>query len=217
MNIPAKLLLIPSCMLEKINKEGANVEILSDAAKLSNIFTVEDVAFYISINNLFNTYGSQWDKLFKDLLDTFVTTDIYNMSEDNLGRESLSNSLKGGLTPPEYLERVKRRSDSQLVMNELVGASDLATQHKFLSVVTRSNNNANIYVFTLAELTENVFGLIVKSLSAESLKDVDSVVGEHLNTKAQYNSILETLSKFYQISDLSQTPLFKGYVMLESE
>lgn len=213
--IKASLLLLPRWLEDAIAKSGENISIATDLTKLSRILTAEDVAFYISINKIFNTYGNQWSSFVSDLRETFLLTDINSMTNDARHHAPQSNDLINGYTIEEYLENVNKRSDAHILMNELGTAESLSTLLSVYVTINRSNPTGNNYVYELVELRENVYGLRIRHLNAEEEASLIENSIDDINVYC-YDTVLAYLSKFYALSELAQTSLFGSFVRITS-
>lgn len=213
--IKASLLLLPQWLENAIAKSGENISIATDLTKLSRILTAEDVAFYISINKIFNTYGNQWSAFVSDLRESFLLTDINSMTNDARHQAPQSNDPINGYTIEEYLENVNKRSDAHILMNELGTAESLSTLLSAYVTINRSSSTGNNYVYELVELRENVYGLRIRHLNAEEEASLIENSIEDINVYC-YDTVLAYLSKFYALSELAQTSLFGSFVRITS-
>lgn len=213
--IKASLLLLPQWLENAIAKSGENISIATDLTKLSRILTAEDVAFYISINKIFNTYGNQWSEFVSDMRGSFLLTDINSMTNDARIQAPQSNDLINGYTIEEYLENVNKRSDAHLLMNELGNAESLSTLLSMYVTINRSTPTGNNYVYELVELRENVYGLRIRQLNAEEEASLIENSITDINVYC-YDTVLAYLSKFYALSELAQTSLFGSFVKIAS-
>lgn len=214
--IKASLLLLPQWLENTITTSGENISIAADLTKLSHILTAEDVAFYISINKIFNTHGNDWSEFVSDLRKTFLLTDINSMTNDARQHAPQSNNLINGYTIEEYLENVNKRSDAHVIMNELGDVKTLSTISSVYVTINRTIPSGNNYVYDLIELRENVYGLRIRQLNAEEEASLIENSINDINVYC-YDRVLAYLSKFYALPELAQTSLFGSFVNRTSQ
>lgn len=214
MSLPATLVLLPSWLEKAINDKGESLKVALDIVSLSHILTAEDVAFYISINRIFQTVGPDWSPMVNQLVKSFSHIDvqyIFNNRTHALASEPLEIN---GYTVEDYKQRINSRVDGMLLEREGTYESSLKDLRYIYDLIKINPLAPTVkdfnFIYELVEITENVFGLRILPMNTEL---TSTLMANNININLYcYDNLLGLLCKFYRLSELTKTELFSGFV-----
>lgn len=201
---PIKVVLLPAWLCNTLDKDGLPLTYALDVHALRRILSVNDVAFYIAINN----------HLYEVLPESIKSTFEPALFAPDLLKSTLDYMLPdaSGFYPDRSeVEDICMRVTNLVYGDYALEGNKPSVQHLLdilphneLVPVDSGSLTLNDLNFKIYSLEDGVFGLefSLKTNKTSSLKQ----------TIQSYDSVLKLLVGLYGLERMASTPLFKHYV-----
>lgn len=195
-SLEAQLVLVPGLLLQHLEGKDAFVSDLLDLEKMVELFGIETTASFVSLGRLYNPESSQ--NLLAPVLQSFQTFDW--MAEPMTVLRDKN---------PDLAIQLTRVVDGQILQGKKV-----SDQFMFGALPYNSNVMDNdiavpkqLYVPEIFLIKGHTYGVRLNAVTCEADEaEMPSVLADTLV------SIVNQLSKFFNIREVAQTALFKEHV-----
>lgn len=203
MSINARLVIMPVWLLRSLEADGLSRAHVLDVTSLARILSVNDVAFYVALNEYL------FDKMPKAIRQTFMSLSLLNNTHampDNHGNVATTEAADA------LCARLRRKVD-EYYMAEFQDPKEINPRHLIdkLAYHEISNNSDRVdsvdqYLFEVVLLKDDIYGITFKP------HDPETALGGQL--VKSYDDLLRLLQGIHGFTNVAGTEAFSEYVNL---
>lgn len=202
--LQARLIILPVWLKKTLEANHLGLSSSLDAVSLTRILSVNDVSFYVALNEYL------FDKIHPGIHKTFMPFDF--LGEGN----TVLHDSKGGILRKEDVDAMRaklRKKVNEYYMADFQDPKDINPRHLIdllayneISEIQGEKDSIDDYVFDIVLLKDNVYGIIFKH------RDKDLPIGPQ--QIESYDKALDLLIGIHGFEQMAATAAFNEYVAL---